>query len=566
VKSKNRLKNEKSPYLLQHATNPVDWYPWCDAAFNQAKLLDKPVFLSIGYSTCHWCHVMAKEVFEDYETAQLINENFIPIKVDREERKDIDNIYMLACQIMTQNGGWPLTIFTTPEKKPFFAGTYIPKERLKELILQVNNLWKLKRNVVSKTVEKIMSIFQAIENPALSKKWELNDEIINFCYETLYNEFDLRNGGFGKAPKFPVTPNIRFLLNYYLKTKNEKSLGMALKTLESIKLGGIYDQIDGGIHRYSIDEKWFTPHFEKTLYDQALISEMFFKAYNITKDEFYLNSGIDILEYVKENLLSEEGSFYSGEDALIDFYLWEYSEIPEEIKTTLKIEKNGNFIDEKTGERTGKNVLAISNRDDLKKFLKSREKLKDLRKKRKSPEVDRKILTDWNSLMSISFIAAFRVTGDEKYLKIAENNLNFIWDKLFQNNKLYHRIIDNNVNINGYIDDYIFFIDALYSMYETTQNKKYLDNAEKLLNLSIKYFWDNKKGAFFYTPSFSEVVLIRKKEFYDTVIPSGNSRGYKILKKFDKNLAEKLIDIYSCLIPSQPTIYMEFLSNLIEGE
>ncbi len=566
MKSKNRLKNEKSPYLLQHATNPVDWYPWCDAAFNQAKLLDKPVFLSIGYSTCHWCHVMAKEVFEDYETAQLINENFIPIKVDREERKDIDNIYMLACQIMTQNGGWPLTIFTTPEKKPFFAGTYIPKERLKELILQVNNLWKLKRNVVSKTVEKIMSIFQAIENPALSKKWELNDEIINFCYETLYNEFDLRNGGFGKAPKFPVTPNIRFLLNYYLKTKNEKSLGMALKTLESIKLGGIYDQIDGGIHRYSIDEKWFTPHFEKTLYDQALISEMFFKAYNITKDEFYLNSGIDILEYVKENLLSEEGSFYSGEDALIDFYLWEYSEIPEEIKTTLKIEKNGNFIDEKTGERTGKNVLAISNRDDLKKFLKSREKLKDLRKKRKSPEVDRKILTDWNSLMSISFIAAFRVTGDEKYLKIAENNLNFIWDKLFQNNKLYHRIIDNNVNINGYIDDYIFFIDALYSMYETTQNKKYLDNAEKLLNLSIKYFWDNKKGAFFYTPSFSEVVLIRKKEFYDTVIPSGNSRGYKILKKFDKNLAEKLIDIYSCLIPSQPTIYMEFLSNLIEGE
>jgi len=566
VKSKNRLKNEKSPYLLQHATNPVDWYPWCDAAFNQAKLLDKPVFLSIGYSTCHWCHVMAKEVFEDYETAQLINENFIPIKVDREERKDIDNIYMLACQIMTQNGGWPLTIFTTPEKKPFFAGTYIPKERLKELILQVNNLWKLKRNVVSKTVEKIMSIFQAIENPALSKKWELNDEIINFCYETLYNEFDLRNGGFGKAPKFPVTPNIRFLLNYYLKTKNEKSLGMALKTLESIKLGGIYDQIDGGIHRYSIDEKWFTPHFEKTLYDQALISEMFFKAYNITKDEFYLNSGIDILEYVKENLLSEEGSFYSGEDALIDFYLWEYSEIPEEIKTTLKIEKNGNFIDEKTGERTGKNVLAISNRDDLKKFLKSREKLKDLRKKRKSPEVDRKILTDWNSLMSISFIAAFRVTGDEKYLKIAENNLNFIWDKLFQNNKLYHRIIYNNVNINGYIDDYIFFIDALYSMYETTQNKKYLDNAEKLLNLSIKYFWDNKKGAFFYTPSFSEVVLIRKKEFYDTVIPSGNSRGYKILKKFDKNLAEKLIDIYSCLIPSQPTIYMEFLSNLIEGE
>ena len=566
MKSKNRLKNEKSPYLLQHATNPVDWYPWCDAAFNQAKLLDKPVFLSIGYSTCHWCHVMAKEVFEDYETAQLINENFIPIKVDREERKDIDNIYMLACQIMTQNGGWPLTIFTTPEKKPFFAGTYIPKERLKELILQVNNLWKLKRNVVSKTVEKIMSIFQAIENPALSKKWELNDEIINFCYETLYNEFDLRNGGFGKAPKFPVTPNIRFLLNYYLKTKNEKSLGMALKTLESIKLGGIYDQIDGGIHRYSIDEKWFTPHFEKTLYDQALISEMFFKAYNITKDEFYLNSGIDILEYVKENLLSEEGSFYSGEDALIDFYLWEYSEIPEEIKTTLKIEKNGNFIDEKTGERTGKNVLAISNRDDLKKFLKSREKLKDLRKKRKSPEVDRKILTDWNSLMSISFIAAFRVTGDEKYLKIAENNLNFIWDKLFQNNKLYHRIIDNNVNINGYIDDYIFFIDALYSMYETTQNKKYLDNAEKLLNLSIKYFWDNKKGAFFYTPSFSEVVLIRKKEFYDTVIPSGNSRGYKILKKFDKNLAEKLIDIYSCLIPSQPTTYMEFLSNLIEGE
>jgi len=358
VKSKNRLKNEKSPYLLQHATNPVDWYPWCDAAFNQAKLLDKPVFLSIGYSTCHWCHVMAKEVFEDYETAQLINENFIPIKVDREERKDIDNIYMLACQIMTQNGGWPLTIFTTPEKKPFFAGTYIPKERLKELILQVNNLWKLKRNVVSKTVEKIMSIFQAIENPALSKKWELNDEIINFCYETLYNEFDLRNGGFGKAPKFPVTPNIRFLLNYYLKTKNEKSLGMALKTLESIKLGGIYDQIDGGIHRYSIDEKWFTPHFEKTLYDQALISEMFFKAYNITKDEFYLNSGIDILEYVKENLLSEEGSFYSGEDALIDFYLWEYSEIPEEINDT-KISKIGEIIEEK------KVVLVLKNGKEI---------------------------------------------------------------------------------------------------------------------------------------------------------------------------------------------------------
>ncbi len=556
----NRLKNEKSPYLKQHATNPINWYPWCEEAFKEAKNLDKPIFLSIGYSTCHWCHVMAEKVFENKEIANLINENFIPIKIDKEERKDIDKIYMLVCQIMTGSGGWPLTIFITPEKKPFFAATYIPPEKIKELISQIIQLWKFKRNVINDTSEKVVTILNSIENIEIKKEYELNDDIINFVFDSLYNEFDLKHGGFGKSQKFPDSCNLRFLLSYYKKTKNEKALGMALKTLESIRLGGIYDQIEGGIHRYTIDEKWLIPHFEKTLYDQALISDIFLDAYKITEDDFYYFAAIEILDYVKNNLMDNNGGFYSGEDALADYYLWEYEELPKEVIDILEVSKGGNFIDEVTGEKIDKIIISLKNREKLEKFKKIKNKLFLKRKIREKPEVDRKILTDWNSLMTISFLKAYKLTNNSEYLNIAEKNINFLLENLCFQNKVYHRYIDGEISIDGYIDDYIFLIDALKEF----KSEKYKKIAEDLLKYAIDYFWDNEKGGFFYTSSLAEVVLIRKKEFYDSIIPSANSRAYKVLEDKDKyKYKEKLKNIYSYFIPKQPTIYTEFLAWFI---
>ena len=560
----NRLKNEKSPYLLQHASNPVNWYAWQKDAFIEAKKQDKPLFISIGYSTCHWCHVMAEECFQDREVAQLLNDFFIPIKVDREERKDVDNVYMLVCQLMTGSGGWPLTIIATPDKIPFFAATYIPKQKLMELLIQINNLWKLNREKILKVSDEIMQLLKKVETPKIENKIEITENIFHFCYENLYNTFDLRNGGFGNAPKFPIMPYIKFLFEYYKKYKNEKSLSLGLKTLEAIRLGGIYDQIGGGVHRYSTDKEWKFPHFEKTLYDQALISEMYIDAYKITGKEFYRECFEDIFYYVKNRLMSENGGFYSGEDADIDFYLWDYKDL-EGFENLFYVTPEGNFIDEKTGKPTGKNVLIMKNLESLKEFQKKRKILQNIRDKRKKPSIDKKILTDWNSLMSLSFIKAYKITKNREYIEIAEKNINFMLNLLVNKNIIHHRYIDNEVSIIGFIDDYIFFIDALLELSNVIDIKNYFIKAKELFNFVIKHFWDNRFGGFFYTPDFSEIILIRKKEIYDSVIPSANSRAFKIFDLFEKrNYCKKLIDFYSYYINSSPEFFTEFLANCLK--
>jgi uncharacterized protein YyaL (SSP411 family) len=378
VRKPNRLINEKSPYLLQHAYNPVDWYPWCDEAFERAKIEDKPIFLSIGYSTCHWCHVMEKESFEDEEVAKILNENFIPIKVDREERPDIDTVYMTICQAMTGHGGWPLTIIMTPDKKPFFAGTYIPKHSrygrigLIELLQKVVEIWKENKDKVISLAEQITSeIKEAIEK--VEKGNIIDETIFTLAYKELEENFDPEYGGFGEAPKFPTPHNLMFLLRYWKRTGNAKAIDMIEQTLKGMWLGGIYDQIGFGFHRYSTDRKWLVPHFEKMLYDQALISLACIETYQATGKEKYAVLCSEVFSYVIDNLTNTDGGFFSAEDADSEgeegkFYLWEYSELEKILNQSelnfvienFNIKKDGNYIDELKRSRTGKNIFHLS--------------------------------------------------------------------------------------------------------------------------------------------------------------------------------------------------------------
>ncbi len=570
----NRLKFEKSPYLKQHADNPVNWYPWKKETFEKAKKEDKPLFISIGYSTCHWCHVMNEECFQDVEVAKLLNDTFIPVKVDREERRDIDNIYILAAQIMNGNAGWPLNIMATPDKKPFFAATYIPKQSLLKLIPQIKSVWKNEKEKVLNIALQIFNIMRNIENVSKNNNNEIDENILEYTFETLYNEFDVRYGGFSKSPKFPLALNINFLLRYYEKTKNEKALGMALKTLTSIRLGGIFDHVSGGIHRYSVDEKWLIPHFEKTLYDQALISESYINAYEITKDDFYLSSAKKIIDYVVNELSDFKWGFYSGQDADAEYYIWSEKELVKSfgdgIREIFDISEEGNFFDEKTGKKTGKNVLSIKSIDKLEKVEKIVNKLKTLRNKRKKPDIDKKILLDWNSLMIKSLLKYYLNSKDERFLQIARKNLDFLIENFKKNDKYFHQIIDNELMIDGFIDDYIFLIDAILTLYEIIDEKKYLNIAKDIMDLTLKYFWDNENGGFFFSAEFVEDIPLRKKEFIDSVIPSGNSRAiqvFKLLSKYEKRnsyekLKEELVNLYSNFLKKSLTAYCDVITHL----
>jgi len=521
----NILQFEKSHYLKQHANNPVNWYPWKREAFDKAKKEDKPLFISIGYSTCHWCHVMNDECFNDKDIAKILNESFVPIKVDREERKDVDNIYILASQIMNGNAGWPLNVVATPDMHPFFITTYVPKENLIDILNKLNFAWKTNREKILQVSTQIFNMLRKMNNYSWKNGKKIEDKIVNHTYEYLYNEFDIKYGGFGKSPKFPISSHINFLLKYYKKTENEKALGMALKTLISIRLGGIFDHIDGGIHRYSIDEKWLIPHFEKTLYDQALISQAFINTYEITKDNLYFNSAKKIIEYVLKELSATPKGFYSGQDADAEYYIWSERELIEHfgdgIREIFDISENGNFFDEKTG----KNVLSIKSIDKLSEVEKIVNKLKTLRNKRKKPNIDKKILLDWNSLMVKSLLNLYLFSNDENYLKTARETLNFLMKNFKKNNRYFHQIIDNELMIDGFIDDYIFLIDAILTLFEIIDEKKYLNIAKDIMDLTLKYFWDNENGGFFFSAEFVEDIPLRKKEFIDSVIPSGNSRA-----------------------------------------
>lgn len=550
----NRLINEKSPYLLQHAYNPVDWYPWGEEAFKKAEEENKPVFLSIGYSTCHWCHVMEHESFEDPVVANLMNKVFVSIKVDREERPDIDHIYMTVCQMMTGHGGWPLSIVMTPDKRPFFSGTYFPKENLYgrigfvELIKNIDRAWKNQKDDIEQTADQITGYL---------KQASINDEgtdippiVLGDTYEYYSQRFDEKHGGFGTSPKFPSPHNLIFLLHYYKRNNESKALEMVKKTLVEMRKGGIFDHIGYGFHRYSTDQRWLLPHFEKMLYDQALLTHAYVEAYQVTKNESFRRTAEQILEYILRDMTSLEGGFFSAEDADSEgeegkFYVW----TKDEVKSILG-EKNGelfckifnftddgNYEEESTHARNGTNIPHLTRSIEeivkdsgtdpaelINKLNKARLTLFANREKRIHPQKDDKILTDWNGLMISAFAKAGRVLNDKRFISAAENAVGFINDKLKRNDGLLiHRYRDGEAKLTATIDDYAFNIWGLLELYESTFETKYLSQAIDLHEKAMKHYWDWVNGGFFFTPDFGESLLVRTKEIYDSAIPSGSS-------------------------------------------
>jgi uncharacterized protein YyaL (SSP411 family) len=601
MEKSNKLINEKSPYLLQHAHNPVDWFPWGEEAFEKARREDKPVFLSIGYSTCHWCHVMERESFEDLEIADLMNNAFVSIKVDREERPDIDGIYMSVCQIMTGSGGWPLTIIMTPDKKPFYAGTYIPKYNrfnrigLVDLIPRVDEVWKTRREEINKSAEEIISSIKQTNQSNRTVK--IDESIFDNAFKDFEKRFDNEFGGFGAAPKFPSPHNLMFLLRYWKSKNNPKALEMVEKTLRNMRLGGIYDHIGFGFSRYSTDKHWLVPHFEKMLYDQALLAMAYTETFLATKNIFYKTTAEEILEYVLRDMTHPEGGFYSAEDADSEgeegkFYLWDADELrsvldKDESEFAIKVfnvADAGNWVDEAQGIMTGTNILHLkkSNKEYADEFnLKEEEflvkiksiskKLFNYREKKVHPSKDDKILTDWNGLMISAFAKAAQAFDDKRYYEAAVKSYFFIEKYLInKEGKLIHRFREGESGLPAHIDDYSFMINALIDLYETTFEINYLKQALRLNDILIKDFWDDKNGGFYFTATEGENLLIRQKEIYDGAIPSGNSVALLNLLRLSRltgnttyeQRASELIDYFSSSIIKSPSVFAQFLSGM----
>jgi uncharacterized protein YyaL (SSP411 family) len=597
-KGYNRLKSEKSPYLLQHARNPVDWYPWGPEAFETARREMKPIFLSIGYSTCHWCHVMEHESFEDPEVARLMNEVFVSIKVDREERPDLDNIYMTVCQMMTGSGGWPLTIVMTPDKKPFFAGTYFPKESrhgrigMLDLIPRIQEIWMKRHDEVIKSADQIIAALQ--QHSRNEPGEELGELTLRTAYERLAQRFDEQHGGFGSAPKFPTPHNLLFLLRYWRRSGNEKALGMVEKTLRAMCRGGIYDHVGFGFHRYSTDPLWLVPHFEKMLYDQALLAMAYTEAYQATGKGEYGQTAREVFSYVLRDMRSPKGAFYSAEDADSEgeegkFYLWTQEEIQhvlsaEEARLVMvafAVEKGGNFNEETTGKKGGRNILHLKRElheiaSDLKspeeqlraRVENARAKLFAAREKRVHPHKDDKILLDWNGLMIAALAKGARVLDEPGYAEAAKGALDFIFKNMRNaDGRLLHRYRDGQAALRANVDDYTFLIWGMIELYETTFEARYLQTALKLNDDLLKHFWDEKAGGFYFTADDAEKLLVRQKDIYDGAIPSGNSvaalnllRLGRITAKADfEEKAVKIGRAFSKAVKQMPSAYTQLL-------
>lgn len=602
VESSNHLANEKSPYLLQHATNPVNWYPWGEEAFKKALKEDKPIFLSIGYATCHWCHVMAHESFEDKQVASLLNEHFVAIKVDREERPDVDNVYMKVCQMMTGSGGWPLSIFMTPSKEPFYAGTYIPKTRkygrigLIQLLHNIIELWEQKRQSIISTSKKIKN---ELKNSVLDSSGEYDTKtILERAYEHLEHEFEDEYGGFSYAPKFPVPHRLMFLLRHYKRTKKETALKMVEHTLENMAKGGIFDHVGYGFHRYSTDRTWLVPHFEKMLYDQALLSIVYTEAYQITKNKKYRKTVEKTLSYVSRDMIHNMGGFYSAEDADSEgvegkFYVWDVQELHQLLSDSqyqllvdvYNVEKEGNFVEESTRKRTGENILHLDKsldtiasemNMDIKELTKKLEIIRQIlykeREKRIHPLKDDKILVDWNGFMIAAYAKAARVFQNNHYVDLAERAVEFIFTNLMDNDqgRLLHRYRDGEASILGKLDDYMFFIYGLFELYETTFKSEYLKKAKVLMDEAINLFWDTNHGGFYISGKDDEELLVKDKPIYDGAIPSGNSAALinllKLSRIFSSNeyeeMADQMLRLFSKKINQNPSSYAFLLLGL----
>ncbi|KEI10174.1 hypothetical protein Z957_00130 [Clostridium sp. K25] len=556
----NRLINEKSPYLLQHAYNPVDWYPWCEEAFLKAKQENKPIFLSIGYSSCHWCHVMEKESFEDEEVAKILNDKYISIKVDREERPDVDNTYMTFCQAVTGSGGWPLTIIMTPEQKPFFAGTYFPKKSMYgrpgiiQILKQISDEWKNNKDNIINTSNKLLNTMK--ERVSQDKSEEINESILHDAIMEMNYYYDNKYGGFGIAPKFPTPHKLMLLLIYYKVYNDKSALGMVENTLKCMYKGGIFDHIGFGFSRYSTDEKWLVPHFEKMLYDNALLAYVYTEAYQVTGKSFYKEVAEKIFTYILRDMTSPEGGFYSAEDADSEevegkFYVWSLEEIQsilgedaKEFCNTYDITEKGNFEGKNIPNLIGKDLENIDKLEEL------RNKLFKVREKRVHPFKDDKILTAWNALMIVSLSYAGRVFENKEYINRAKKAYDFIENNLIRKDgRLLARFRHGESAYIAYLEDYSFLVWALMELYEATLESNYLKQALNFTDKMIKLFWDEESYGFFHSGRDGEKLILNLKDSYDTAIPSGNSVAAMNLIKLskitgDNSLGEKAYKMF----------------------
>jgi hypothetical protein len=575
----NNLIHETSPYLLQHAHNPVEWYGWNETALKKAKDENKPIFLSIGYSSCHWCHVMAHESFENEDVAKFMNENFVNIKVDREERPDIDDIYQKVCQIATGQGGWPLSIFLTPDQKPFYVGTYFPvldsygRPGFGSICRQLSQAWTEKPKDIEKSAEKFLDALQKTETIAVSMK--LERAILDEAAMNLFQIGDPTFGGFGSAPKFPNAANISFMFRYAKLSGISKFNEFALKTLRKMVKGGIFDQIGGGFSRYSTDAKWLVPHFEKMLYDNALIPVNYAEAYQITKDPFYLHVLQKTLDFVLREMTSPEGGFYSAYDADSEgvegkFYVWKKSEIKEILGDAadlfclyFDVTDGGNW--------EGNNILCnnldlstvafnfgITEQKAQEIINSCSEKLLKVRSTRVPPGLDDKILVSWNSLMITAFAKGYRITNDARYLDAAKNCISFIENNLFEDDKLLRTYKNGSAKIDGYLEDYSYFVNALLDVFEIEPEKKYLELALKLGNHLVDHFWDSNTNSFFMTSDNHEKLIIRPKSNYDLSLPSGNSvSAFVMLRLYHFSQTQNFLDISTKIMESQAQMAAE---------
>ncbi len=589
----NRLAQETSPYLLQHKDNPVDWYPWGEEALERAKEEGKPILLSVGYSACHWCHVMERESFEDEATAQIMNQHFVNIKVDREERPDIDSIYMSATQAMIRHGGWPMTVFMTPDGAPFYAGTYFPPvpsrgmPSFKQLLLSLADAYENRSDEVLRSAENVREYLREATSASIPQT-EISEELLTHAANALAGQVDNRFGGFNSAPKFPQAMNLEVLLRHHKRTGDRAALSGVELTLRQMANGGIYDQLGGGFARYSVDEYWLVPHFEKMLYDNALLARLYLEAYQATGEDFYRRIAEETLDYVARDMTAPEGGFYSAEDADSEgeegkFYVWTPAEIedtldPDEARIATRywdVTEGGNF--------EGKNILnvprppeAVAAEFDISaqelwtRILDIRQKLLAERAKRVRPGRDEKVLAAWNGLMLRAFAFAARVLDREDYRRIAEANASFLLEKLEDDGRLRRSYKDGRARFNGYLEDYACVADGLVALYEATFETRWLAEAVELVDAINELFWDAGRGIFYDTAADHEELVTRPRDYYDNASPSGTSVAVDVLLKLAvlldrddyRTRAEAVIEDLSGAIARIPGGFGRLLSTL----
>jgi uncharacterized protein YyaL (SSP411 family) len=592
-KHTNHLINETSPYLLQHAHNPVDWYPWSDEAFQKAKSENRPILLSIGYSACHWCHVMERESFEDEKIAALMNDLFVNIKVDREERPDLDEIYMNAVQMLTGRGGWPMTVFVTPEGKPFYGGTYFPPEDrygvpgFPKILQGVANAYREKPQDVERSVEQILAALQRMSLSTESQQ-PFSSDIIGQSAEQLAQAYDTDHGGLGKAPKFPNVGVYELFLRHYHHSKGSRFLEMVTHTLTKMAQGGIYDHLGGGFHRYSVDEKWLVPHFEKMLYDNAQLVRIYAQVYCVTGEPLFKQVVDETMNYLMREVLHTEGGFYSTQDADSEgeegkFFVWTEAEISQilgeessEIFCRIyDVSEEGNFEE--------KNILhPILTLEQASKFFRrdlkeieslvsdAKRKLFQEREKRPKPFRDEKILTSWNGLMLSGLAEAIKISPHPSYLEAADRTVDFIFTKMFREGHLLHTYKSGTGKILGYLDDYAFLAAGLLDLFEATVNRVHLDRALELAEIMLHEFWDDAGGGFFYTGRSHERLIAQSKPIFDGSIPSGNAVATQVLlrlyhyrgKEDYLKRAERILRAYYNAMENQPFGFAHMLAAL----